>query len=218
MIDVTQQINSVRRQVGTRVLEAGEARTVTISQTYAAGIDDVWDACTNLERIPRWFLPISGDLRLHGRYQFEGNAGGTIERCDPPRSFAATWEYGGEVSWIDVRLLAVPEGTRFELEHTARVDDTRWAEFGPGAVGVGWDMGLMGLARHLAAGVAVDASESMTWMASDEGRLFVSLSSQSWCEASIAAGTDKAGAQAAAERTTAAYTVPAPSPAEVPSA
>src|SRR6266542_4954669 len=100
MIDVTEQINAVRRTVGTRVLEAGEARTVTISQVYDATIDDVWDACTNPERIPRWFLPISGDLRLHGRYQLEGNAGGTIERCDPPKSFAATWEYGGEVSWI----------------------------------------------------------------------------------------------------------------------
>ena len=52
MIDVTQQINAVRRRVGTRVLEAGEARTVTISQTYRAGLEDVWDACTSAERIP----------------------------------------------------------------------------------------------------------------------------------------------------------------------
>ncbi len=36
MIDVVQQINAVRRQVGARVLEAGEARTVTISQSYGA--------------------------------------------------------------------------------------------------------------------------------------------------------------------------------------
>jgi Activator of Hsp90 ATPase homolog 1-like protein len=106
MTDVTQQINEVQRKVGTRVLEAGEARTVTISRTYAAAIEDVWDACTNAERIPRWFLPVSGDLRPGGRYQLEGHAGGTIERCDPPASFLATWEYGGEVSWIEVRLTA----------------------------------------------------------------------------------------------------------------
>ena len=95
MIDVTQQINSVRRVVGTRVLDAGQARAVTISRTYAAAIEDVWDACTNAERIPRWFLPVSGDLRLGGHYQLQGNAGGTIERCDPPKSFFATWEFGG---------------------------------------------------------------------------------------------------------------------------
>src|SRR2546423_3225109 len=109
MIEVAHQINAVRRQVGTCVLEAGEARTITISQTYDASIDDVWDACTNPERIPRWFLPISCDLRVGGRYQLEGNAGGKIERCDPPNSFAATWEYGGGVSRIEGRLSAQPK-------------------------------------------------------------------------------------------------------------
>src|SRR6266513_248978 len=106
MIDVTQQIYAVRRRVGTRVLEAGEARVVTISQAYRADLEDVWDACTNPERIPRWFLPVSGELKLGGRYQLEGNAGGTVERCEPPHGFAATWEYGGEVSWIEVRSLS----------------------------------------------------------------------------------------------------------------
>ncbi|HEV8279562.1 MAG TPA: hypothetical protein VGQ26_28250 [Streptosporangiaceae bacterium] len=57
MIDVTQQINAVRRQVGTRVLEAGEARTVTVSQSYNAPVEDVWDACTNPERIPAGSCP-----------------------------------------------------------------------------------------------------------------------------------------------------------------
>ncbi|GAA3759872.1 SRPBCC family protein [Salinactinospora qingdaonensis] len=207
MIDVTHQINAVRRRVGTRVLEAGEARVVTISQTYDATIDDVWDACTNAERIERWFLPISGELRLHGHYQLEGNAGGTIQQCDPPKSFTATWEYGGDVSWIEVRLSADPEGgTRFELEHISHVDDERWAEFGPGAVGIGWDMGLVGLATHLSSGAAVDPQEGAAWAASEEGKRFMSLSSQRWSEASIAAGTDPEQARAAAQRTMAAYT------------
>ncbi|MEV4184328.1 SRPBCC family protein [Streptosporangium canum] len=207
MIDVTQQINAVRREVGKRVLEAGEARIVTVSQTYEAEVDDVWDACTDPERISRWFLPVSGDLRLNGRYQLQGNAGGRIERCDPPVSFSATWEYGGNVSWIEVRLTpASGGGTRFELEHTAHVDDEQWAQFGPGVVGIGWDLGLMGLAVHLSSGQAVDPQESAAWTASDQGRRFMSLSSRQWCDASIAAGTDGAEARAAADRTTAAYT------------
>jgi len=212
MIDVIQQINSVRRQVGTRTIETGEARTVTISQTYDAAIDDVWDACTNAERIPRWFLPISGELRLGGRYQFEGNAGGTIERCDPPHSFMATWEFGGGVTWIEVQLTPEPSGgTRFTLEHTGMVEDAHWAEFGPGAVGVGWDSGLLGLAGHFgAAGAAVNPSEAMAWLASDEGKEFVRLSSQGWYEANIAAGAAEAEAQGARDRTTAAYTAAAP--------
>jgi uncharacterized protein YndB with AHSA1/START domain len=206
MIDVSQQINAVRRQVGTRVLEAGEARTVTVSQSYDAAVDDVWDACTNPERIPRWFLPITGDLRAGGRYQLQGNAGGTIERCDPPTGFAATWEFGGQVSWIEVRLAAEPGGrTRLVLEHIALVDE-RWAEFGPGAVGIGWDMGLVGLATHLSSRQSVAPEEGAAWAASAGGRRFMSLSSQRWCDASIAAGTDEAGARAAAGRTIAAYT------------
>jgi uncharacterized protein YndB with AHSA1/START domain len=206
MIDAIQQINAARRTVGTRVLAAGEARTIVISQTYDADRDDVWDACTNPERIPRWFLPVTGDLRLHGHYQLEGNAGGTIERCDPPNSFAATWEYGGDVSWIELRLSPEADGrTRFELEHIIPIDDERWAEFGPGATGVGWDLGLIGLAIHLSTGQTVDPQEVAAWSASDQGTQFMATSSQRWCDANIAAGTDQARAQSAADRTTAAY-------------
>ena len=30
---------------------------------------DLWEALTSAERIPRWFAPVSGDLRLGGRFQ-----------------------------------------------------------------------------------------------------------------------------------------------------
>lgn len=207
MIDISQQISAVRRQVGSRTLEAGEARTVIVSQVYDSPAEDVWDACTNPDRIPRWFLPITGELRVGGRYQLQGNAGGVIESCDPPKSFSATWEYGGDVTWIEVRVMAGPDGsTRLVLEHIAHVDDQRWAQFGPGAVGVGWDMGLLGLATHLSSGATVDPQEVASWLASSEGRQFMSASSERWCEASIAAGTDEADARIAAAATIAAYT------------
>jgi uncharacterized protein YndB with AHSA1/START domain len=207
MIDVDEQVNAVRRTVGRRTLEAGEARTVTISRLYAADQSDVWDAVTDAERIPRWFLPVTGDLRLGGRYQLEGNAGGTIESCDPPNGFTATWEYGGEVSWIEVRLRAEgPDRTRFELEHIAHVDDERWTQFGPGAVGVGWDLGLLGLTLHLASGEAVDPAAFMAWSETDDGHRFMTVSARGWGEAAIADGDDPATARATAERTAGFYT------------
>jgi uncharacterized protein YndB with AHSA1/START domain len=207
MIDVTHEINAVQRQVGTRMLEAGEARTVTITRSYEAPIHDVWDAITDPERIPRWFLPVSGELRVGGRYELEGNASGTIESCDPPHSFTATWEFGGEVSWIELRLVEENENrTRFALEHIAHVDDERWAQFGPGAVGIGWDLALRGLTLHLASGEGIDPGEAMAWTASEEGKWFIAHSSQAWGSASVAAGTDQAAAQTAADRTTAFYT------------
>jgi uncharacterized protein YndB with AHSA1/START domain len=207
VIDVTHQINAVRRQVGGRTLEAGQARVMTVSQVYDTDVDDLWDACTDPERIPRWFLPVSGDLQLGGRYQLKGNAGGTVERCDPPKSFAATWEYGGDISWIEVRLSPDSDGgTRFELEHTAHVDDERWAEFGPGAVGLGWDGMLAGLALHLGSGAAVDPQESTAWVASDEGKRFFAEAGERWYEADVAGGTPADAARAAADRSIAAYT------------
>jgi uncharacterized protein YndB with AHSA1/START domain len=207
MIDVIHEINAVRRQVGTRVLEAGEARTMTIARSYDAEIDDVWDACTSAERIRRWFSPVSGDLREGGRFQVEGNAGGTIQHCDAPHGFAATWEFGGEVSWIELRLSAESSNrTRLELVHTAHVSEERWAEYGPGALGVGWELSVMGLAQHLATAATMDPAEFAAWSGSEEGRQFIRLSSEAWERASTAAGTDPAMARAAARRTTAFYT------------
>jgi uncharacterized protein YndB with AHSA1/START domain len=206
MIDVTHRINAVARTVGTRTLAAGEARVVTVARSFPYPVEEVWDACTTAERIERWLMPVSGELRLGGRYQLEGNAGGVVERCDPPRSFDATWEYGGDVSWIELRLEPEGDGTRFTLEHIAHVDDTRWAEFGPGAVGVGWDSMILGLTLYLEGDTSITPAEAMAWLVSPEGVRFVTESSAAWCAAAIAAGDEPEAAEAAAKRTTAAYT------------
>ena len=140
-------------------LAAGEARVVTVARSYPDPIEEVWDACTTAERITRWLMPVSGELRLGGRYQLENHAGGVIESCDPPRSFNATWEYGGDVSWVELRLEPEGDGTRFTLEHVAHVDDARWTEFGPGAVGVGWDSMLLGLTMHLESDTSITPAQ-----------------------------------------------------------
>ena len=210
MIDVTHEIDATERAVGDRTLAAGEARVVSIRRTYDTTVDDLWDACTSKERIPRWFLPITGDLRVGGQYQLEGNAGGTVQTCEPPHRFTATWEYDGDVSWIEVSIAEV-EGGRAEvvLEHIAHVDDERWLEFGPGAVGVGWDLGLLGLSLHLAGGdptADVDREAVGAWMATEDGLRFATESSERWGEANAQAGTEPEVATAMAARTTAAYT------------
>jgi uncharacterized protein YndB with AHSA1/START domain len=207
MIDVTEHVNRAERRVGTRTLAAGEARTVTISRVYDTTLDDLWDACTNPERIPRWFLPVEGELRLGGRYSFQGNASGTIERCDAPHSLDATWEFGGQTSWVQVRLTPEGERARFTLAHIAHVEDELWAQYGPGAVGLGWDGATLGLALHLQGGER--PADPMAWQASEEGRAFFTLASERWREASVAAGTPEEEARAAEERVTGAYTATA---------
>ena len=209
MTDVRQQISSVRRTLGARTLEAGEARVSTISQAYDTDPDDLWEVVTRPERIARWFLPVDGELKEGGHYQIEGNAGGTITRCDRPRGFAATWEFGGMVSWIEVRLTAEDDGrTRLELEHVAHVSDDLWDQYGPSATGIGWDSSLYGLASHLAdpEWVRPGPEEVVAWMTSEVGRSMLRGSADAWAEADIAAGADPAAARSRADRAYAAYT------------
>ena len=206
-LDPTSHLGAMAREVR-RVDRAGRmARVVVARRTYATSIDDLWDALTDGERIPRWFMPVHGDLRLGGRYRLEGNAEGEIIACDPPQHLAVTWEYDGDVSWVDVRLSAASDdSTELVLEHTMHVEPDRWDEYGPGAVGVGWDQALFGLGLH------VDSGETSTplgrwpaWPVAD-GKVFIRACSDDWQRASVADGTDPAAAEAAAERTRAAYT------------
>lgn len=207
-----QDADAVSRTMGTRADEAGEISVQTIGQTYATSVEDLWDAVTNAERLPRWFAPVSGDLVLGGRYQVEGNAGGTIQTCEPPTGFSATWEFNGVTSWIAVTIRVDGDGARLELEHTAVVDPDNeeqaafWAQFGPGATGVGWDLSLLGLGLHLGGGAGMDPVAAETWAVSPEGVDYISRCSMAWGEAAVAAGTPRDQAEAAAARTTAFYT------------
>jgi uncharacterized protein YndB with AHSA1/START domain len=206
MFDIDPQISAVRREVGTRERDGREAKVVTISQAYDTDVDDLWDACTRAERLARWFAPVSGELRLGGRYQIEGNASGTVEQCDPPKRFNITWEFGGGVSWVEVRLAPEPSGgARFELEHTAYPEE-HWEQYGPGAVGLGYDMSLAALARHLATGEVTNDQENAGYWASPEGKRFLAESGQRWYEADVAGGADPEAARGSADRTVAFYT------------
>jgi uncharacterized protein YndB with AHSA1/START domain len=205
-MDVTHHVNAVRRTVGTRTLEAGEAHVVTLTRTYPTDVTDLWDACTSTERLPRWFAPVAGDLKLGGRYQIEGNASGTVLTCDPPRSFTATWEFGGGISWIELQVTADGEGgARMQLDHIAMVDDDMWPQYGPGAVGVGWDLGLLGLALHLETGASVTADYGEQWSMSAEGKDFAGQAGEGWYAAQVASGEAADVARRAADNTIAFY-------------
>lgn len=208
--DTIAQAAMVVRKVEDVTHEGQAARAVVASRDYPTHIDDLWNAITEKERIPRWFAPVTGDLELGGRYQIKGNAGGTVTACDPPRSFALTWEFGGGMSWVEIELVeAGDDRTRLTLKHIAPLDDKSeefWDKFGPGAVGVGWDLSLMGLGWHIETGESNERFAEETWSLSDEGKTFATWSSEAWTAASIAYGTADEAANRAGASTTAFYT------------
>lgn len=208
-IDVARLIGAVNRELTSREHEGRPARVLVASRTFDTTEEDLWDALTNPERLPRWFLPVSGDFRLGGRYQIEGNASGEISACDPPRRLGLTWGMHGQVSWVNVDLSKHANGgTLLRLEHIAHVPDDLWDQYGPGAVGVGWDLSLMGLGLHLATGESNDPAEAEKWSVGPQGKEFVRAAVDDWARAAIAGGDDEASARAAADATFAFYTTP----------
>ena len=91
------------------------------SRTYDAPIADVWDACTNPDRLRRWYVPVTGDLRLGGTFQQAGMGSGVIERCEPPHLL--TLLLGGGADEIELRLSTGDDGaTNLELQHATTID------------------------------------------------------------------------------------------------
>jgi uncharacterized protein YndB with AHSA1/START domain len=140
--------------------DAQPMRVVIASRTYGTSVEDLWDALTNVTRISSWFLPVTGRLRVGGRYRFSGHARGHIVRYEPPQVLGVTWQVEGSVSWVTVTLAGNSEGsTTLELEHVTPARD-HWKQLGAGSVGVGWDVAMANLARHIAGGPSVLRTEA----------------------------------------------------------
>lgn len=204
-VDALGQLDAVERALA--LVEDGDTvhSTATISQRYSTDVSDLWDAITTADRLARWFGEVTGDLRVGGHYQVTGNASGTIRTCDAPHSFTATWEMFGAVTTITVTVRAEDDGARLTLQHTGAVPAEIWSRFGPGGTGIGWDLGMLGLAHHLRTGGDTPA-EQTAWGRSDDAKAFMAGSSRRWADVAIAAGTAEADARAAEERTTAFFT------------
>ena len=186
MIDIANQLNATQRQVERQPAAdgAGELISVLMRRSYDTPVQDVWDAVTDPDRIKRWLMPIGGDLRVGGRFQLEGNAGGEILSCEPPGLLKVT--FGGPASLVELRLTAQgDDDTVLELEHTVPIE---MAQSGAGAlfVGPGWDGALMGLGLFLRGEVAGDPVEAAGSLQVQE---FSRQSVEAWAEVVKDSGT-----------------------------
>jgi uncharacterized protein YndB with AHSA1/START domain len=105
-----------------RTIPAGEARVAVFTRTYAATIEDLWDACTNPDRLRRWYVPVSGDLHVGGSFQQVNMGTGTILVCDAPRLLKLSLGRGADE--IELRLSPGPEDgtTTLELQHATTLE------------------------------------------------------------------------------------------------
>lgn len=189
MTDIPGWIAGTERDVRRRPFAGAEPHAAVLRRTYDAPVDDVWEALTTPSEIERWFLPISGDLREGGTYQFEGNAGGRILECDRPSRIRLEWIYGDTpASELTVTLSEAGSGTTVELEHVGEGDDPSASVQFALAVGPGWDPALVALGQHLA-GQAPDAS---WWMESPEAQDFTKRSIGEWASTLKAADVGSA--------------------------
>jgi len=184
MIDIAKQLEAIDREVSRRQGAGGEEISVRIRRTYQEPIEDVWDALTDPDRMKRWFLPVSGDLQVGGTFQLEGNAGGEILRCEPPRLLKVT--FGGPTSLVELRLSSDGgDRTTLELEHTVPIEI---AQNGAGSlyVGPGWDGAFVALDLYLRGKVSEDPVAAAN---SPEGQDLSKQSVDLWVAVVEASGT-----------------------------
>ena len=120
---------------------------VRVEDVYDTDIDDLWEACTDPDRLARWIAEVSGDLRVGGHraprlHQHLGRAG-VIETCEAPHHLLLTTQPGtdeeGQVeAWLTAEGCAVPPrgggarpAGRAHCTSTARAGRRTWRTCGP---------------------------------------------------------------------------------------
>jgi uncharacterized protein YndB with AHSA1/START domain len=141
-------------RAGTRILGSLDVADgkgiVRMQDRYDTGIDDLWTALTDPDRLARWIAEVEGDLRLGGEFRARFTSGwegtGRVQACEPPRRLLVLTRDADEPDEqvIEATLTAdgdqtilVIEERGLPIEHLA-------------AHGAGWQVHVEDLAAHLA--------------------------------------------------------------------
>jgi uncharacterized protein YndB with AHSA1/START domain len=202
-------VDAVRRTLDIVPGEDAIGVTSTLSTNLAPAPVRLWPLLTDPAQLVQWYGPVTGDLREGGSFRAPA-AGGRVLEVEAPHALHLTWEYEGSQDDLLLRLDPVDDGsTALELVHTTAMGPGVFAQFGPGALAVGWDLALLGLAAYSRGWEDMCGHRvplpTPQWLASEEGSGFVRAWSIRWAAASTAAGTDPDQARQGEIATTSAY-------------
>ena len=99
----------------------GGTRVVIFDRLYRTSVADLWEACTDPDRLARWFAPVSGDLEEGGTFVIHFDDDDTprcrVTACTAPTGFTWEWPQADAVSVVTVEVAQDPAGARLRLRH-----------------------------------------------------------------------------------------------------
>lgn len=122
---------------------------VRMEDVYDAELAELWSAVTDPERLARWLVEVSGDLRVGGaiqaRFTSSWTGPGRIDACESPNHLLVTMTPGTpDETVIEAWLTAEGDKTRLVIEERGLpVPDLA-------GHGAGWQAHVEDLATHLA--------------------------------------------------------------------
>lgn len=98
-----------------RLRSADGHGVVRIEDRYDTGIDDLWSAIIDPDRLARWYGRVEGDLRLGGEFRlFVDGSGwdgvGRVEACEPPRRLQVRTRESAEPYEEVIEATLTPDG------------------------------------------------------------------------------------------------------------
>ncbi len=139
------------RTLGTLHRLDADRGAVRVEDVYATDVEDLWDACTDPDRLVRWVADVSGELEVGGSFTARFTSGwegsGRVDVCERPhRLLVTTWEDESreQESTIEATLTPVDGGTRLVVEERGMPVDQL------PAYGAGWQVHAEDLAAHVA--------------------------------------------------------------------
>jgi len=146
-----------------RLRSHGRTGVVRVEDHFDTGVDDLWSALTDRERLGRWLGEFEGELRLGGEFTarffasgWEGT--GLVVACEPPRHLVLSTKdlthddaSAGDPHAIEAWLTEEGDGTRLVVEERGMPVEQA------AAYGAGVQIHVEDLASYVSGGGRCDA-------------------------------------------------------------